>query len=227
MVETDTKSAQTKRWQLNIISVSAIAGLVALLVMGLVEILLVLRDVGYNPVVESISSLGLRSLGWLQTISFLLGGLLIEVFTIGLYLDVRRNITSQLSAGILVFFGFGLLLIAAFKTQPAGAPQSIEGLIHSATARTVFLLFPLVCFLLVPSLRADNRWKNLFVYNIVAGALGAIFVVIWLVFSTRINWFGLYERILFANATIWLGVMAVQLLRLSLREGWRIVKVES
>jgi len=221
------KSKHTNRWQLNIIGVSAIAGLVALLVIGLVEVLLVFRDVGYNPVVESISSLGLRSLGWLQTISFLLGGLLIEVFTIGLYLDIRRNIASQLGVGILVFFGFGLLLIAAFRTQPADVPQTIEGAIHSFTARTIFLLFPLVCFLLAPSLRADHRWRNLFVYNILAGALGAIFVVIWLVLSYRINWFGLYERILVANVTIWLGAMAVQLLRLSLREGWRIVKVES
>ncbi len=70
MAEADIKSTLAHRWQLNIIGVSAIAGLGALLVMGFVEILLVFRDVGYDPVVESISSLGLRSLGWNPTITF-------------------------------------------------------------------------------------------------------------------------------------------------------------
>ena len=204
---------------MNVIGLTAIAGLIAIFVMGVTELLLIFRDVEYNPVIESISSLGLRSLGWVQTISFLIAGLLIEVFTIGLYLNIRHRVTSQISVGILVLFGFGLLLIAAFRTQPTGAPQTIEGMIHSFTARTIFLLFPIACFLIAPNLKADERWKALFIYTMAAGVLAAVLVIIWITFSSRINWFGLYERLLVANATIWLGVMAIQLLRLSRRKG--------
>ena len=115
---------------MNIIGTTAIAGLIAIFVMGVTELLLIFRDVEYNPVIESISSLGLLSLGWVQTISFLIAGLLIEVFTIGLYLNIRHRVTSQISVGILVLFGFGLLLIAAFRTQPTGTPLTVEGMIH-------------------------------------------------------------------------------------------------
>lgn len=219
MAEIDMKSVRTNRWQLNVIGLSAIAGLIAIFVMGVTELLLIFRDVEYNPVIDSISSLGLRSFGWVQTISFLIAGLLIEVFAIGLYLNIRHRVTSQISVGILVLFGFGLLLIAAFRTQPTGTPQTIEGVIHSFTARTIFLLFPIACFLIAPNLKADERWEPFFIYTMAAGVLAAILVIIWIAFSSRINWFGLYERLLVANATIWLGVMATQLWCLSRRIG--------
>ena len=163
-------------------------------------------------------------MGWIQAISFLVGGLLIEVFAIGLYLSIRYSIGSRISVGTLVLFGFGLLLIAAFRTQSTESPQTIEGMIHMITARTIFILFPIACFSMATGLKVDQRWKSLFGYTIATGILAAILVVTWIVFSSRINWFGLYERILVANATIWLGVMAFKLFRLSLKQHWRIVE---
>ena len=58
-------------YRINLVSVAATAGFTALLLLGITEILLIVRTSGYSPVVDSISALGLSPLGWLQSIIFL------------------------------------------------------------------------------------------------------------------------------------------------------------
>jgi hypothetical protein len=48
---------------------------------------------------------------------------------------------------------------------------------------------------------------------------------IWL--PAKLSWFGLYERILVAVMVIWVEVMAVQLLRLSLRAQRKIEEAKA
>jgi hypothetical protein len=57
---------------------------------------------------QSMSSLVLTSVGWIETIGFMLMGLMIESFTAGLYLNIKRR------RG----FGFGIALLA-FSGQTA------------------------------------------------------------------------------------------------------------
>ena len=204
--------------RLNLFGIVALAGISIPLLMLLAEFVLIYFNPEYNPIIESISALGLKPLGWVQSISFLIIGLLIEVFTFGLYFSVRRGRGFGTSIAILALFGFGLLLIGAFRMQPTGSPPTTEGVIHSITARVIFTLFPIACFLIALSFRVDPHWKALFIYTVVVGAVGSIFIVCWIHFPSQINWFGLYERLLVANAVIWLEVMSANLLRLSLRQ---------
>jgi hypothetical protein len=69
---------------------------------------------GYNPIRDSISSLAFTPMGWLHTIAFLAMGLLMEIFVAGLLFGIRGVRGLGLGVGLLVCFGFGLLLIAAF-----------------------------------------------------------------------------------------------------------------
>ena len=202
---------------LNIYSTFALAGMLGPFVLGLADIIAAFSESGYNPIRDSISSLALAPMGWLQTMGFLFIGLLVEVFVLGLYLSIRRGRCFGLSIGVLVCFSFGLLLIGAFQTDPVGALHTLEGTIHSVTATTVFALFPVVCLLIAPSLRGDPYWKELFWYTIVTGIIGLVLAIMGIWMSEQVNWFGLYERILVANIAIWVEVMAVWLLRLSLR----------
>jgi hypothetical protein len=186
-------------------------------VLGLADLIASLSASGYNPIRDSISSLALAPMGWLQTIGFLVIGLLMEVFILGLYLSIRRGRYFVLSIGVFICCSFGLLLIGAFQTDPTGAPRTLAGTIHSGTANTVFTLFPVVCFLIAPSLRGDPYWKELFLYTIITGISASILAIMVILMSDESAWFGLYERILVANIGIWVEVMALWLLRLSIR----------
>ncbi|MFP3898518.1 MAG: DUF998 domain-containing protein [Dehalococcoidia bacterium] len=194
--------------------VAGLAGTIALLVGDLAASL---STPDYSLARDSISSLALTPIGWLQTIGFLALGLLLEVFVVGLLVNVGRARGFNLGIGLLALCGFGLLMIGAFPMDPAGATRTTQGLIHSVTAYTIALLFPISLMLLTPSLKSDPRWEKLFAYTLVA-AVSGLAMVPGLFFLPNIErWFGLYERIMVANVMVWVAVAAVHLLRLSRR----------
>lgn len=204
--------------RLNINSAPALAGIAGPLILVVGDLAASLSTPNYSMISNSISSLALTPLGWLQTVGFLVMGLLVEVFVAGLFFNIRRARGFHLGIGLLVCLGFGLLLIGAFRMDPAGWPSTIEGTIHSATAYALSLLFPIAILLLAPSLKSDPNWKGTFVYTLVAGVLALALTMGLLWLPDRMGWFGLYQRIVVANVIIWVEVIAVHLLRLSLRQ---------
>jgi hypothetical protein len=205
--------------RLNIHSLLALAGIAGPIVLVVTDCTAAFNNAGYSMVEDSISSLALVRLGWLQTIGFLAIGLLIEIFVAGLLFNIRPAKFLYLSIGVLVFFGFGMLLIGAFRTDPAGMERTTEGIIHSAAATGVFWFFPIAILLLSLSLKRDPNWRNIYVYTLAAGGFGLALAVGIMCFSDEMSWFGLYERILVANMVAWIEVAAVNLLLLSLRRG--------
>jgi hypothetical membrane protein len=201
----------------NIHSVLALAGILGPLALAIGDLTAATSSPGYSLVNNSISSLALTSIGWLQTIGFLALGLLVEIFTAGLLFNVKRARWFHLGITVLVFFGFGMLLIGAFNTDPVGAARTIEGRIHGFAASTDFSLFAVAVLALAPSLRQDPDWQPLFRYSLVTCVLAVLLGVTLRFFKDGSSWFGLVERILVANMIIWVEVAAINLLRLSLR----------
>lgn len=201
--------------RLNINSAPALAGIVGPIVVAVGDLAASLSTPNYSLVRDSISSLALTPIGWLQSICFLAMGLLEVFFVAGLFFNIRRARGFHSGIGLLAFCGFGLMLIGAFRMDPTGA-STIEGIIHTISSYGLGLLFPIAILLLTPSLKSDPNWKNTFVYTLVAGVL-ALALVIGLFLPDQTGWFGLYERIIVANVIIWVEVVAVHLLRLSLR----------
>ena len=207
---------------LNVYSILALAGVVGPLVLIVTDLTAAISQPGYSPIRDSISSLAWSPIGWLQTIGFLTVGLLVEVFVGGLLFSIRGGRGFGYGIGLLVCFGFGLLLIGAFRTEPVGVQQTIEGTIHDVTAKTVFFIFPIASLLIALSLRKDSRWEGLFRHTIATSCLALALVIGWLWLPDELSWFGLYERILVANAVVWVVIMAVRLLRLSLSTGEKL-----
>ena len=195
----------------------AVSGIVGPLVLVALDIAAAVSEPKYNLVRDSISALGLTSLGWIQTIGFVVFGLLVEIFTAGLFLNIRRKQLLDLGIGLLVFFGFGLALIGLFRTDPIGGLPTMSGRIHVWAAYSVLGLFPVVLALLLSSIRNDPNWRGLFYYTIVTGILAFTLAVGRLFLPQNITWFGLYERILVANVLIWVEITGIWLLLLSIR----------
>jgi hypothetical protein len=205
--------------RLNIHSALALAGILGPLVLAVADLTAAVSIHSYSLVRDSISSLALTSLGWLQTIGFLALGLFVEIFTAGLLYNVRRARFFHLGIGIFVFFGFAMLLIGAFHTDPVGGPKTFEGMIHGFAARVTFSLFAVAILALAPGIKKDPNWRPLFRYTIVTAILAVVLGVILRFFPEKSGWFGLIERILVANMILWVEVSAINLMRLSLKRG--------
>ncbi len=203
--------------RLNINSVPALVGIVGPIVVVVGDLAASLSTPGYSPVRDSVSSLALTPIGWLQSICFLAMGLLLEIFVAGLFFNIRRARGFHPCIGLLALCGFVLMLIATFHMDAPGGPRTIAGIIHTISSYGLGLLFPIAILSLAPSLKSTPNWKNIFVYTLVAGVL-AFALIIGAFFTEQTGWFGLYERIVVANAIIWVEVVAIHFLRLLLRQ---------
>jgi hypothetical protein len=207
-----------KLWNLH--TALAIAGIIGPLFLTVGDLTAALSTSDYSLVSSSISSLALTRIGYLQTIGFLALGLLIEIFTAGMLFNMKGARGFHLGIAIFVIFGFAMLLIGAFRTDPAGTTETartIEGRIHGLTAQTAFTLFPFAILFLIPSIRKDPNWKNLFRYTEVTLILAVVLIVIIKVFPEPNSLFGLMERLLVANIILWVEVAAVNLFIISLK----------
>ena len=190
----------------------ALAGIIGPLVLVALDITAAISQPKYSLIKDSISALGLTSLGWIQTIGFVVFGLLVEIFTAGLFLNIRRKHLFDLGIGLLTFFGFGLAMIGLFRTDPIGGLPTWSGRIHVWAAYSVLGLFPVSLAMLLSSIRDDPNWHGLYHYTVVTGILALGMAVGRLFLPSNINWFGLYERILVGNVIIWVEVYAIRLL---------------
>jgi len=202
--------------RLNIDSVPALVGIVGPIVVIVGDLAASLSTPGYSLVRDSVSSLALTPIGWLQSICFLAMGLLLVIFVPRFFFNIRRARGFHAGIGLLALEGFVLMLIAAFHMDAPGAERTTAGIIHTIASYGLGLLFPIAILSLSPSLKSDPNWKNIFIYTLVAGIL-ALALIIGAFFTEQTGWFGLYERIIVANALIWVEVVAIHFLRLSLR----------
>jgi len=201
--------------RLDIYSVPAIVGIVGPIVVVVGDLAASLATPGYSLVRNSVSSLALEPIGWLQSICFLAMGLLLEIFVAGLFFNIRRARGFHAGIVLLAICGFVLMLIAAFHMDHPGAPP-VDGTIHTIASYGLGLLFPIAILSLAPSFKSTPNWKNIFVYTLVAGVL-ALALILGVFFTEQTGWFGLYERIIILNALIWVEVVAIHFLRLLLK----------
>jgi hypothetical protein len=201
----------------NIHSVPALVGIVGPVVVTVGDLAASLSVPGYSPIRDSVSSLALTSIGWLQSICFLAMGLLLEIFAAGLFFSIRRARGFHAGIVLLVLCGFVLMLIAAFHMDAPGAERTTDGIIHTIASYGLGLLFPLAILSLAPSFKGTPNWKNIFFYTLIAGAL-ALALIMGALFAEQRGLFGLYERIIILNALVWVEVVAIHFLRLLLRQ---------
>ena len=201
---------------LNVNSVPAIVGIVGPVVMIVGDLSASSSIPGYSPVRDTVSSLALTSIGWLQSICFLAMALLLEIFVAGLFFNIRRARGFYAGIVLLALCGFVLMLIATFHMRAPGDPHTIDGTIHTIASYGLGLIFPIAVLSFAPSLKKTPNWKNIFVYTVIAGIL-AFGLIIGAFFTEQTGWFGLYERLIILNALVWVLVASIHYLRLLLR----------
>ncbi len=168
---------------------AALAGIIGPLLFGTVLLTLSLFEydfmlgIGWRPVADPAgawpSGLALGPYGTVQVANFVVSGLLLSFFALGLHLGVSDGHGSVLGPAFLFVAGSAMALMG-FETDPIRRidPRSLHGLIHDAAFVAFVLFFLTALFSLWRRFEADPRWGSHARYTLATGILAVLLLLL-------------------------------------------------
>jgi hypothetical protein len=152
------------------------------------------------------SGLALGPYGWAQIWSFVLSGLLLMTFAVGLHLGTTNGRASRIGPALLFLDGTAMALMG-FESDPIRrtGPRTVHGWIHDLAFVLFILALLLTFFFLWRRLSKDPFWRGHARYTLVTGSLATL-----LLFLPDVAYY-----LFIATALAWFEVMAIRLWRLS------------
>jgi hypothetical membrane protein len=132
---------------------------------------------GYSAWHNFVSDLSMGDQGWEQITNFVITGLLMLCFAVGLRMVSTRGRGAALGPILFGLFGLGLIIVGAFVTDPLYGPTTFHGMVHDVVTPIVFLCVIAACFVLAAQFASDPRWRGWAVYSIVSGVLVLVCLV--------------------------------------------------
>jgi hypothetical membrane protein len=112
----------------------------------------------YDPIRDSVSELELGPWGWVQAASFVVTGLLMIAFAVGLAWTLRSGRAYRWTPRLVAAYGIGLILAGIFRTDPVPAARTtVHGDLHQAASVLVFGSLTAVCFVVARRI-PERRW---------------------------------------------------------------------
>jgi len=135
----------------------------------------------FSPVAEPVSALEAGPNGWIQQVNFVVFGLMIFAFAVGLNRGVPGTGTWTLGPALLGIAAFGPILAAVFPLREDAAGVTYDPGGHFVSGVTFFLGTSLALLALARQLSRDAHWRGLATYTATCGVLALIgFVVMGL-----------------------------------------------
>ena len=180
----------------------------------------------YNPLRHPVSSLALGPFGWMQTANFIVAGLLMGAFALGLWLTLPSHKGSRAGSWLIAAWGIGLLAAGTFVTDPVsgyppGTPDlllnpTLHGNLHDWFSLAGFLALTASCFVFSSqfALRGERGWT---IYSILTGIFFPIGIALAsIAFSQNASLVavgGLIQRITVTSGWAWLSLLAMHFLK--------------
>jgi hypothetical membrane protein len=180
----------------------------------------------YNPVRQPVSSLSIGPSGWVQVANFVVTGLLLLAFAVGLRPVVRRLGGGIWAPLLLALVGLGLIGAGIFVTDPLGgyppgtplAPENptTSGTLHDLFSTPVFTCLPAAAFVLAYRFgkRGQRAWSA--GSAAVGVAVVALFVLTSIGFSQQpglASVAGLLQRLTLIVGFGWIAALAIRSFR--------------
>ncbi len=168
-----------------------------------------------------VSSLSLGEGGWMQITNFLLCGVLVLCFAIGLRRVLHPGKGSTWGPLLLGLFGLSLIGAGLFVTDPLlgyppGVPSTLtlHGAIHMLLSLVVFTALIAACFVLARRFAGDPAWRGWAPYSIATGILVAVlFIATDVAASPNPNApAGFVQRLCIIIGWVWIALVALRLL---------------
>jgi hypothetical membrane protein len=180
----------------------------------------------YNPLRHPVSSLALGDDGWTQTANFIVTGLLMLAFAVGLRRALRPRGGSWWGPLLVGIFAIGLLGAGIFPTDPVsgyppGTPNqhvtyTTPGALHDLFSSLVFFGLPAACFVFA---RRFAKWGERG-WALASALVGVAFIAGFFLSSVGfsqtagfVDFGGLLQRITLAVGWGWLSLLAIHFLR--------------
>lgn len=139
--------------------------------------------IGWRPVADPAgawpSGLALGPYGPAQVANFVVSGLLLAFFSLGLHLGATNGRGSPFGPALLLLAGTAMTLMG-FETDPIRriGPRSLHGLIHDAAFVIFVLAFLAALYLLWRRFEADPRWRGHARYTLATGILAVLLLLL-------------------------------------------------
>jgi uncharacterized membrane protein YidH (DUF202 family) len=199
-----------------IIKAAAIAGMIGpalfatlLLALSALEYDFML-GIGWRPVANPAgawpSGLALGPYGTAQVANFVVSGLLLAFFSLGLHLGATNGRGSPFGPALLLLAGAAMALMG-FETDPIRkiGPRSLHGLIHDAAFVIFVLAFLTALFSLWRRFETDPRWRGHARYTLATGIIAVLLLLLP----------GVAYYLFIVALLAWIEATAIRLWRLS------------
>jgi len=213
-------SASTDRASaIRVAALAGITGPILFTVMFLVQ--QVARRAEYDPIAEPVSALEAGPSGWIQQANFVVFGVLLLAFALGVHGGLARSRFGILGPALLGVAAIGLFLAAGLPLREDSAGVTYDPGGHFVAGTTFFLSTSLALLVLSRRLSGDPRFRGLAVYTAICGVLALVGFVVMGRFAMPDDAplhdvAGLLQRAVIMAVTFpCLVVLAVRLLRTS------------
>ncbi len=186
--------------------------------------------IGYDPMYHPVSALSLSDRGWIQITNFIVAGLLMTAFAVGLRRSLYPGHGARWSPLLLGLFGISLVFSGIFvmdpmQEYPPGAPAGTfsEGVswqhdAHDAFGIVVFASLPIACFVLARGFGKSSR-RGWALYSILTGlVMFVLFFIFGTMWENDSPFGGFIQRIMLMTGFVWITLVATHLFR-NVRKG--------
>ena len=195
-------------------AIGSLLNIVVILILGAIR-------PGYNALLIPDSNLELGPGGWIQITNYIVTGVLLLGFTIGLRRVLRTGRGSTWGPILLGIYGLTFIVTGIFVTDPVlgyppGALSSptVYGTLHNLFGQLQFISLITACFVLARRDAADPARRGWVWYSLATGLLIAASDVAFVL--TFKLWdggpVGLIERIGIIGGGIWIALLAIRLM---------------
>ncbi len=199
------------------LAAAGIAGPVMFAVVALVQSLL---RPDHGLVEHPISALAAGPSGWVQSVNFLVFGLLMIAYAIGLHLGIRPSRAGMVGVAFLVLSGVGLMWGGMFPATDATGAFDEDRVLHIPGFIMTFLGAGIGFIMMSRRMARDPRWRRFATYALATGIVMLVLIVAGGGFvrppgAPLHPWLGLFQWVLLA---VWFPctiVLALRLLRVA------------
>ena len=204
----------------SVIVALAAAGLAGPVIFAMVALVHSLLRPDHSLVEHPISALAAGPSGWVQSVNFLVFGLLMIAYAIGLHLGVRPSRAGMVGVAFLVLSGVGLMWGGIFPATDATGAFDEDRVLHIPGFIMTFLGAGIGLIVMSRRMAGDPRWRRFATYALATGIVMLVLIVAGGGFvrppgSLLHPWLGLFQWVLLA---VWFPctiVLALRVLRVA------------
>lgn len=176
---------------------------------------------GYDAWRQPISALSLGPGGWVQVANFIVFGLFIACFAVGLRVALAPGVGATWGPLLEGVVALSLIVAGIFVQDPghgyppgvpATTPATIHGMIHLAATIVSFTARVIWCFVMARRFAQETHWRGWATYSIVSGILMLLFLNAFGLAMANNGPAGVFERLTMMVTSLVTILLATRLL---------------